>query len=128
MAKTKTDMALRLIEARKSAGFKSQDSIAAQLGVTREAYAKYEIDRPFPSEKLGEFCHLTNVNAWWLLTGKGSRHPIKDIPDWIVPYLSHLNTASPEMAELIISNIEMLRKLEANKGTIQQVDDLISKG
>lgn len=65
----------RTREARKAAGYGSQEKIAADLGIERDRYAKYETERIINKELIAKFCELTGVSEKWLLSGGG---PMKD--------------------------------------------------
>lgn len=70
----KETMAERVKIARTEAGYKTQEAIADAMGMTRDAYARYETGRPIPTERLPGFCDLTNISERWLLTGEGPKN------------------------------------------------------
>lgn len=71
-------MMSRVIKARKAAGYKSQQAIADDMGITRDAYAWYETKRLMTTEHLPKFCQLTGVRMEWLLTGEGEMTETKN--------------------------------------------------
>lgn len=63
-------MVARTKKARIAAGYKNQAGIASDMGITRDAFAKYELRSCVTSENLPAFCQLTGVRMEWLLKGE----------------------------------------------------------
>ena len=51
---------------------KTQKSLAEDLGLKKNTFASYEIDRVQPSDRtISDICRIFNVNEDWLRTGEG---------------------------------------------------------
>jgi transcriptional regulator with XRE-family HTH domain len=64
-------MGRRLKEAREAARY-TQKQMADELGISPDAYAKYE-NRPssvLPPYLIPRVCAILGMDAWWLLTGR----------------------------------------------------------
>lgn len=72
----RADFKRRLREAR---GPRSQQDMADLLGLTRDAYSKYEGSREtdFPTRLIPKFCKICGVKVEWLITGEPKTAEIK---------------------------------------------------
>lgn len=69
------EIAARVKQAREQSPYKTQTAIAKEMGVQRDAYAKWETTTPIPSIHIPKFCELMNITERWLLTGKAPMRP-----------------------------------------------------
>ena len=60
---------IRTKKAREDAGIKAAD-LAENLGISYDAYNKYETRSPLRQDLISPFCVMTGVNERWLLTGE----------------------------------------------------------
>ena len=60
---------IRTKQARENASLKAAD-LAESLGISYDAYNKYETRSPLRQDLISPFCVMTGVNERWLLTGE----------------------------------------------------------
>jgi transcriptional regulator with XRE-family HTH domain len=70
------DFVVRTKQAREAAGF-TQEQTARFLGVSLEAYQKYEQRSPLPHCHINDSISLTKVDYAWLFSGKGRRPAVE---------------------------------------------------
>ena len=71
----KIEICKRTRTARENAGFEQKD-MPDILGVTLDAYNKYETRSPIRQDLISKFCRITGVREAWLLSGQ---KPMMDI-------------------------------------------------
>jgi len=76
--KFQIEFAIRLRQARLSAGYKRIPEFARALGVEQNSYRRYELTDPketriFPLGLLPRVVELTGHGSWYLLTGQPDR-------------------------------------------------------
>jgi transcriptional regulator with XRE-family HTH domain len=85
-----SSVASRIRETRESRGL-TQASLAAQLGVTRSQVTLWETGGRNPSpNSLKELAQALQVDLEWLVKGKGSSRPIRQLKEGLDPELLQL--------------------------------------
>lgn len=70
----KIEICKRTRLAREQAGFE-QKEMPAKLGISLDAYNKYETRSPLRQDLISKFCRITGIREAWLLSGE---NPMKD--------------------------------------------------
>ena len=110
----RTTVGSNLVSLRKKSPFSQQD-IAEKIGVTRDAYAKYETTVTPPLEKLIALCEVFNVTIDELASGSNSytqspqqhKAPVFTASS---PYLSGFECLDGTELQLTADEVELLLK------------------
>ncbi|MBL4761259.1 MAG: helix-turn-helix transcriptional regulator [Gammaproteobacteria bacterium] len=70
----------RTKKARASTSF-DQKQVADYIGVARNTYTAYEIDRPMPQKYQNKFCEFIDVEEKWLISGNGNMRKNSEVDE-----------------------------------------------
>lgn len=118
----------RLIELRKTLGFKTQQAWADDLNVKRGTIANYEIGRNVPIDAvITLICNKHNVNETWLRTGKGEMFNPMSMEEELIEFTRDLLIGENESFKKKL--ISALAKLSEEQWDLLEgiIDDISKK-
>lgn len=110
----------RVKKAREAKNVKHED-VAREIGVARNTYTNYELERPMPQKYISKFCEYVECNEQWLISGKGQMNSKQSSNDEFIQKLyNNLEGFSEGALKDVEEFVTHLKKIEDAKARVKK--------